>query len=96
MSGELVADPVSEGVIEQSILDLLRRRKPGATICPSEVARALAGEWRPLMQPVRDVAAAMVADGRLRVTQKGAIVDPAAARGPIRLRLPSSTGSGEG
>ena len=74
--------------LERSVLELLASRAGGATICPSEAARALAEDWRPLMQPVRDTAAAMVDDGRLEVTQKGEVVDPRAARGAIRLRFP--------
>ena len=75
--------------IEQAILALLEQRDPGKTICPSEAARALAPEdWRPLMQPVRDTATAMVDEGRLEVTQSGEAVDPRTARGAIRLRLP--------
>ena len=75
--------------IEAAILGLLEQRAEGRTICPSEAARALRpGDWRPLMQPVRDVAATLADAGRLEVTQKGEVVDVRAARGPIRLRLP--------
>lgn len=75
--------------IETTILQLLRARDPGKTICPSDAARALAedGNFRPLMQPVRARARAMVKRGELEITQHGEVVDPAAARGPIRLRL---------
>ena len=50
----------------------------------------LAGEsdFRPHMAAVRAAAAAMAARGELEVTQRGAVVEPATARGPIRLRLP--------
>ena len=72
-----------------AILELLAARRPGATICPSEAARAVAGEadFRPLMDDARAAAAGLVAEGRIEVTQRGEVVDPAAARGPIRLRL---------
>ncbi len=81
---------VSGAEIERTILALLERRERGITICPSEAARALApGDWRVLMEPVRDRAFAMADEGRLEVTQKGAVVDGRAVRGPIRLRLPS-------
>ena len=74
---------------ERAILDLLAQRDPGRTICPSEAARALGGDdgFRPLMPLVRDTAADLVARGELEVVQSGEVVDPAAARGPIRLRL---------
>ncbi len=39
------------------------------------------------MQKTRDVARRLVAEGKLEVLQKGAVVDIAAAKGPIRLRL---------
>ena len=75
---------------EDLIRSLLAQRGPGKTICPSEVARALAGagDFRPLMAHVRDVAASMADRGELEVTQRGMVVDVRAARGPVRLRTP--------
>jgi len=74
--------------IRAAILELLEHRDPGKTICPSDAARALAGErFRPLMAPVRDAAAQLADEGRIEVTQRGAVVDPRGAHGPIRLRL---------
>jgi hypothetical protein len=75
---------VSDAEIEQTILALLEARAAGKTICPSEAARALAQDWRPLMDPVRRVAREMP---EVEITQKGRVVDVDAARGPIRLRL---------
>jgi len=74
---------------ERTILDLLARRDPGKTICPSDAARALGGDegFRPLMPLVREAAGALVSAGRLEVTQRGEPVDLATARGAIRLRL---------
>lgn len=57
-----------------------------ATICPSDVARAAAVDWRPLMPRVRAVAAALADAGLVAVTQRGGPVDARTARGPIRLR----------
>ena len=76
--------------IEDAITGLLAQRDPGKTICPSDAARALAGEddFRPLMEPVRARARQMVARGDLEITQRGRVVDPDTARGAIRLRLP--------
>ena len=73
---------------ERAILDLLARRDPGRTICPSDAARALGGDdgFRPLMPLVRAAAAALVATGDIEVTQRGRVVDLATARGAIRLR----------
>jgi hypothetical protein len=75
---------------EAKILELLGERDPGKTICPSDAARALAGDasFRPYMEPVREAAARLVGEGRLVVTQKGEPVDLATVRGPIRLGLP--------
>ncbi|SDZ74092.1 DUF3253 domain-containing protein [Rubrimonas cliftonensis] len=74
--------------VREAILAALAMRGPGKSICPSEPARALAADWRPLMPQVRDAAARLADEGRLVVTQKGAPVDARAARGPIRLRPP--------
>lgn len=81
-------DPRDSERIRAAILELLEQRDPGKTICPSDAARVLAGErFRPLMAPVRDAAAQLADEGRIEVTQRGAVVDPRGARGPIRLRL---------
>lgn len=65
-----------------ALRERLAQLRPGITFCPSEVARALTGEWRPLMPLVREVAAEMP---EVVATQKGTPVDPVTARGPIRL-----------
>jgi hypothetical protein len=77
---------------EDAILRLLATRGPGKTICPSEAARAVAASddpdvWQPLMQSARAAALRLVAANRIVITQHGRAVDPAAAKGPIRLRL---------
>ncbi len=71
--------------IEAEIAAQLSARGAGRTICPSEVARALAEDWRALMDDVRDVAGQMAARGEIAVTQKGRRVDAVKATGPIRL-----------
>ena len=72
------------GRIRAAILDLALRRGRTKSLCPSEVAKALAEDWRPLMPEVRAVAAAMP---EIMATQGAVEVDPVTARGPIRLRL---------
>ncbi|MGW6614549.1 DUF3253 domain-containing protein [Streptomyces erythrochromogenes] len=76
--------------LEQAILTLLAHRGPTATICPSDAARAVyAGDgdgWRDLMEPARRAARRLVAAGEVEITRGGRTVDPAAARGPIRIR----------
>lgn len=75
--------------LERSVLELLAQRAGGATICPSEAARAVGGEdWRPLMEPARAAARRLVAQGEVEVVQGGRVVDPSTAKGPIRLRRP--------
>ncbi len=77
--------------IAAAILEHTAARGPGRTICPSEVARALADEWRPLMPAVREVATELAEAGRIVVTQKGRRVDPRAVRGPVRLTRPGGS-----
>jgi hypothetical protein len=79
--------------LEESLLALLERRARGATVCPSEAARAVAagaagdGEaWRQLMEPARMAARRLVAAGQVEITQHGRPVDPSTAKGPIRVR----------
>jgi hypothetical protein len=77
--------------LEQSIGALLDRRRPGASICPSEAARAVDAEgWRELMPAARAAAGRLAAAGAVEVTQRGAVVDVATARGPVRVRRPTS------
>ena len=77
----------TDRALEQSVLELLGQRTGGATICPSEAARAVGGEdWRSLMEPARSAARRLVACGEVEVTQGGAVVDPSTAKGPIRIR----------
>lgn len=65
-----------------AVLRALAAQRAGGSFCPSEAARALAQDWRPLMPEVRRVAAEI----GLRATQRGVPVDPLTARGPIRLQ----------
>jgi hypothetical protein len=78
---------VSDERIARTILELLAQRDEGKTICPSDAARALDDDFRPLMDPVRRVARELVARGAIEVTQSGRVVDIDTARGAIRLRL---------
>lgn len=75
--------------IEATLADLLDRRAPTGSVCPSEVARAVGDDdWRTLMEPVRVVARRLVARGEAEITQRGVVVDPHGATGPIRIRRP--------
>jgi hypothetical protein len=71
--------------LEKEIAELLETR--ATTICPSEVARRVGGDnWRPLMEPTRQAARRLVAARKLEILQRGRIVEPSQAKGPIRLR----------
>lgn len=85
-------DEATGTALEEAILRLLRERGAGKTICPSEAARAVAGDgernaWEALMEPARAAARRLVAGGRIVITQGGHVVDPSSAKGAIRLRL---------
>ena len=79
---------MDDGAIEAVLLHLAQARGAG-TFCPSEAARRLAEDWRPLMPAIRRVAARLDREGRLATRQGGVRTRPEAARGPIRLGLPN-------
>ena len=73
-------------------LHLLDQRAPGATICPSEVARALVAvqshagpeqDWRDAMPLVHDAVDALVTAGAVRLSWKGEA--RSARSGPYRI-----------
>lgn len=80
--------------LEAAIRDLLATRAAAATICPSEAARRVASErgsaedeaWRPLMEPARMAARRLADRGEVEVVQRGRVVDPSTAKGPVRIR----------
>jgi hypothetical protein len=86
--GQRITDQqVIDQQIEETILRLLEERRAGTTICPSEAARAVDPDaWRELMERTRAVAERLAASGKIVVTQRGRVVDPATAKGAIRLR----------
>ncbi|MDJ0830992.1 MAG: DUF2256 and DUF3253 domain-containing protein [Desulfobacterales bacterium] len=84
----------SDVKLEEIIINLLDSRKTGATICPSEAARALIGsddelQWRLMMEPARRAARRLVHEGKIVIMQSGKMVDPSKFKGPIRLKLKS-------
>ena len=87
--GEPWWEPTDEGRrarLASTIRALARHRAPKTT-CPSDAARVVGGDnWRRLMAMTRDVAADLVAAGEVEITQKGEVVDPATAKGPIRIQ----------
>ncbi|MEO0822520.1 MAG: DUF3253 domain-containing protein [Pseudomonadota bacterium] len=92
-----MSETARQAAAQDAILALLAARRQGATICPSEAARALDPEgWRALMPLVRRAAGAMAAAGRIAVLQRGRPVEIETARGPIRLGLPADAKAGPG
>lgn len=68
------------------VLALLAERAAGATICPSEAARKLAGpggDWRAEMDAVHAAADALVEAGTVTLSWKGAGMQK--RRGPYRI-----------
>jgi len=82
----------ADAALEAAILFLLAERGRDKTICPSEAAKAVGGQatrrdWEGLMESARSAARRLVAQEQIVITQHGHIVDPATAKGAIRLRL---------
>lgn len=88
----MAADPAE---VRATTLTLLARRAAEGSVCPSEVARALAGadgnapryrDWRDAMPAVHAAVDQLVTDGSIRLSWKG---QPLSARGgPYRIRRP--------
>lgn len=80
-----------DAALEAAIVALLSERAEGATICPSEAARRVGGEdgFCVLMEPARAAARRLAVRGELEIRQRGRVVDPSRAKGPIRLRRTS-------
>ncbi len=80
--------------IEARLLALVAERGPDKSICPSDVARAMAGTdtaaWGPLMTPIRKIAVRLASEGRIVILRKGKPVDPLDFKGVYRLSLPRS------
>lgn len=85
--------PVPDSAIAEEILRQTAARGAAKSICPSEVARALAdggpeGAWRPLMGRVRGAAEQLARTGRIEILRKGKPLPPdQPPRGVIRLRV---------
>jgi hypothetical protein len=79
---------VDPNAARAATLTLLAARAEGATVCPSEVARALAAaagerDWRGGMGCVHAAVDGLVADGLVRLSWKGRGM--AARDGPYRI-----------
>ena len=73
---------------EEAIVALLGALPRGASICPSEATRAVRpDDWRDWLEPTREAARRLHAAQRVDIVQKGRVVNPSTAKGPIRVRL---------
>ena len=87
-------DPVA-----MAILDTLAGGKPGATVAPESVARAIAtararpsdgpNAWRRYLSAVKQQALHLARQGRIEIVRKGKPVDLADFKGVVRYRLPA-------
>jgi hypothetical protein len=71
---------------EDAILTLLAERSEGATICPSEAARRLAGpqgDWRAEMDAIHTATDQLAEAGAITLSWKGADIEK--RRGPYRI-----------
>jgi hypothetical protein len=73
--------------LETRILALLAQRARGASICPSEVLPTEDKQDAKRMESGRAAARRLAHTATIDILQRGVIVDPDHARGPIRLRL---------
>lgn len=79
-----------DDTIAREIVRQCMERGASKSICPSEVARALAvdeAEWRTMLPDVRRVAEMLRLEGRIAVMQRGQPVSAVETKGPIRLSL---------
>lgn len=69
----------------EALHTLMAARKPGATICPSEVARAILGErnWREAMPVVHAMVDRLLTEGLIHLSWKGTSM--VARSGPYRI-----------
>ena len=76
----------TDRALENILVRLLAERASSATVCPSEVARAVEPqEWRPLMERSRRAGRRLAARGVVVFRKQGRIVDPSTAKGAVRV-----------
>ncbi|MDT7803479.1 MAG: hypothetical protein QOI78_6912 [Actinomycetota bacterium] len=75
--------------LQAAILALATVRGADSSTCPSDAARAVAVDWRPLLPEALETARDLARTGRVELSQRGELLDPDGQwRGPIRIRLP--------
>ena len=81
------APPAPASRYDATILKIAAERGEAKSFCPSEVARALSEDWRPLLTHVRAAARRLAEAGQIDILRHGKPIEPAAMKGVIRLRL---------
>jgi len=86
-------DPVA-----RSLLGVLAEAKPGASVAPEAVARAIGtararpsdgpNAWKRYMPAVKQQALHLARQGRIEIVRKGKVVDLTDFKGVVRYRLP--------
>lgn len=80
------ADPLER--LRAAILALACARGAESSTCPSDAARAVTADWRPLLPRARELARDLALSGQVQLTQRGHVLNPDSEwQGPIRIRL---------
>ena len=74
--------------LEEWLLTRLRAAPRGSVVDPADAATALADDAALLHEPARSAARRLVNRGLAEMVQRGVVVDPSTAKGPVALRLP--------
>lgn len=72
---------------KELIINTLNIRRPGTSICPSEILDFDQKQNKELMERVRSAARLLVQDGLIEILQKNKVVNPTNFKGPIRFKL---------
>lgn len=82
---------MNQDELAATVIELATERGVGKTICPSEAARALAGNnpenWSRLMPHIRHAAIRLMKEGRITILRKGRPVDPDDFKGIYRIAI---------
>jgi hypothetical protein len=73
--------------LENWLLERLAAVPRGAGVDPAAAAAALEGDTS-LHEPARNAARRLVSRGAAEMVQRGVVVDPSTAKGPVTLRRP--------
>jgi hypothetical protein len=88
----LLAERTADGDKTQTIspsevAKLVAGSAGGSYLSAREREKSTRRDWEALVEPARAAARRLVTQNKIVITQHNEIVDPAAAKGPIRLRL---------